>query len=169
MARQKEDIAGMPFERDENGKLNIIDDENIPAKDPEPKRMSDEAKDDKKQPDDDVPVKITSTVKKDIQAKVSVLLLLPAGVWTNMDPVCGSHFQQTIPDLSVALTDIICGSNDMVKWFTKSGSFMNWLALFSVLQPVAVTIWQHHVSHKLDDEGYENEPADYSAYSAPRF
>jgi hypothetical protein len=139
------------------------------AKDPEPKRGSGPIRDaaNKKSP-----VKVTPAVRKDIRAKLALLLGLPASIVKRRDPVCGTVMLQQVPDVSDALADIMCDSPDLVAFFTSSGSgYMKWLTLATALQPVLETGFKHHVSHSIGNQ--ENEGSgppvhqDWSRYAAP--
>lgn len=98
--------------------------------------------------------KITAAVRKDVEAKVGIMLEVPGRVWEVRDPVCGGTFVQTLPATRAALTDLICDSPDMVAWFTGvGGGFMKWLNLMVALQPVGVTVWAHHIAHSIETPG----------------
>jgi hypothetical protein len=95
--------------------------------------------------------KITATIRKDIDAKVGIMLEIPGRIWEARDPLCGAVFVQQLPATRGALTDLICQSPDMVAWFTGvGGGFMLYLNLLAALQPVAVTVYAHHISHAIE-------------------
>ena len=101
------------------------------------------------------------------------MLLLPAGaVWQTRDPECGSSFVNNTPDIADAMTDIIVDSPDLVRWFTGTGgSFMKYFKLLMALQPVAMTVVQHHVMHKKSEEINQDAPvdanSDWTGYDIP--
>lgn len=95
--------------------------------------------------------KITAGVRKDIEAKVGIMLEVPGRVWQARDPVCGEVFVQQLPPTRAALTDLICQSPDMVAWFTGvGGGFMLYLNLLAALQPVGFAVWAHHITHQIE-------------------
>lgn len=120
------------------------------------------------------PPKITQAVRKDIRAKVAMLLGIVAAGWEARDPHCGGALGMSIPDqenddettspgIATALTDIFCDSPDIVNWFTTSGKYMKWLTLAMTLQSFVSTVIAHHITHRLRDEGTP-EP-DWSVYA----
>ena len=84
------------------------------------------------------------------------------------DPWCGTAFVHQRPAIAEALTDIVCDSADLVEWFTgPAGGFMKYLTLAAALQPVAVTIYGHHVAHTIGiGTEAEQKPQDMSRYAA---
>lgn len=117
---------------------------------------------------------VAQATKRDIQAKVSMILLPAGAVWQTRDAECGSAFVNNTPDIAEALTDIIVDSPDLVKWFTGTGgSFMKYFKLLMALQPVAMTVVQHHVMHNTKPNGdvsnatVENANADWTGYDIP--
>ena len=98
--------------------------------------------------------KVTATVRRDIEAKIRMMLEVPGRVWESRDPLCGGMFVQQLPATSAAWTDIVCDSPDMVAWFTGvGGGFMKWLNAIVALQPVGMVVWGHHVAHTLEIPG----------------
>ncbi|HJP74917.1 MAG TPA: hypothetical protein VJ914_11645, partial [Pseudonocardiaceae bacterium] len=125
------------------------------------------------------PKRVTQAVQKDIRGKVAMLLSVGGAAWAARDPYCGGGLLDTIPDrpvydedgptgdtspgLATALTDIFIESPEIVNWFTTSGKYMKWLTLATVLQPLLVKLWAHHISHSVKDE---QAPPDWSMYAA---
>jgi hypothetical protein len=121
---------------------------------------------------------VTKQVAQDIQGKLAFLLSMPASMLQTVDPICFPVLLERTPQISAALTPIICQSPDMVKFFTKGSGFILWLNLAVTLWPVIQTILAHHVvksvGHKeeLDPKTGEmkkvkvNVPPDYSQYAA---
>jgi hypothetical protein len=136
--------------------------------DPEPKRIPDKKnifKSSKRT------VKVTPSVRKDIKAKVALMITLPAGLAARRDPICGTVLLEQVPQISDALVDIIADSPDLVQFFTAGGSgYMKWLNLAVALQPVATVAFQHHVAHSIGvtEDGLP-EHEDYTQYAAPEF
>jgi hypothetical protein len=112
--------------------------------------------------------KITAGVRGDIHAKISFALDVPGRVWQARDPVCGSVFIQQRDDIAGSLTDIVCQSADLVKFFTgPGGAFMKYLELTAACWPVITVIMAHHVYHSIEDAGGADAPAaDYGQYAA---
>lgn len=97
--------------------------------------------------------RVTATVRRDIEAKVGMMLEIPARVWEARDPWCGGAFVGQLPATRAAFTDLVCESPDMVAWFTGvGGGFMKWLNLLVALQPVGVTYFAHHISHSIGEQ-----------------
>lgn len=102
----------------------------------------------------------TAALRKDIEAKVGMLLYVPGQVWAARDPYCGGAFVSTIPDQQRVWANLILDSPDVLEWFTgPAGGFMKWLEVIAVLQPVAVTVWAHHVAHAIGDDAGERPSA----------
>jgi hypothetical protein len=114
-------------------------------------------------------VKVTPAQKRDIQAKIALLLMAPAGMAKRRDPYCGGVVVEQLPDISAALADIACDSPEVVQYFTTTGSgFMKWMNLVLALQPVGEMYWAHHVTGAV---GREQLPPEEEAfdYHAPAF
>lgn len=125
------------------------------------------------------PKKITQAVQKDIRGKVAMLLTVAGAGWASRDPYCGGEFLNAVPDrvrvdeqdnteiapgLASALTDIFIDSPEIVNWFTTSGKYMKYLTLATVLQPLLVKLWAHHISHSVQPDGEQAAP-DWSMYA----
>lgn len=116
--------------------------------------------------------KIPDSVRRDIRAKISLLLMFPAGWAARRDPLCGAELQEQLPDIATALADIACDSPDVVQFFTSAGGgYIKWLNLAIACQPVAEVFVKHHVTHTIglgeDGAPAEYVPPDMSAYHAP--
>jgi len=111
-------------------------------------------------------VRITATIRKDIEAKIR-FVLMPAGqMWAIRDHVCGVTFAQQEPVISEALAEIICDSPDLVAWFTgPAGGFMKYFKLLMALQPVGLAVWAHHIAHAVQFEDGQ-QPPQQPAYAA---
>ncbi len=98
------------------------------------------------------PARITVGVKSDINAKVSLVLEVLARSWAARDPLCGGVAVEQRPDIADAFTEIVCGSPDLVAWFTGSGGqFMLWLNLVMACAPVGQVLMAHHVYHTVEE------------------
>jgi hypothetical protein len=113
--------------------------------------------------------KVTLAQRKDIQAKISIMVALPSAIVARRDPICGGALMGQVPDISEALAELVCDSADLVEFFTSSSGYMKWLKLATALQPVAEVAWQHHVSHKIGNEDKQGGgPQDaWDRYHAP--
>jgi hypothetical protein len=115
-------------------------------------------------------VRVTAATRKDVQAKIGIMLAIPGRIWAARDPLCGGTFLQQLPETTTALTDIVMDSADLVNFFTgPGGAFMKYLNLAAALQPVGVIVYAHHVAHSvaLDDNGHPVQQApDMAAYAA---
>jgi hypothetical protein len=106
--------------------------------DPEPKdRPEDKPK---------TQLKITSALRRDVEGKLAFAMALGGQVWVMADPVCGSTFMDNTPDIAKKLTPIICQSPDIVRWLTKSSSYIMWIDLFMACWPVLQIIFAHHIA-----------------------
>jgi hypothetical protein len=115
--------------------------------------------------------RVTATVRRDIEAKVGIMLEVPGRVWEARDPWCGGAFVAQLPETRAAFADLVCDSPDMVAWFTGvGGGFMKWLNLLVALQPVGTMLYAHHIAHAVgqaadDSHGHPGQvPA--SSYAA---
>lgn len=128
-------------------------------------------------PDDPKPLpkKVAAATRKDIRGKVAMLLTGAALPLRQRDPVCVGALIEAIPDqtdedgdtqvgIASALTDLICDSPDMVKWFTASGKYMKWFTLMMTVQPVLTVAFHHHVTHAIGDEDTVADTPDWSQY-----
>lgn len=115
--------------------------------------------------------KITAAVRKDIEAKVGLMLEVPGRVWEARDPLCGGTFVQQLPATRAAFASLVCESPDMVAWFTGvGGGFMKWLDVLVALQPVGLVVWGHHIAHTIEIPGEHDQAGpqlhDGQAYAA---
>ena len=114
-------------------------------------------------------VRVTASVRKDIDAKLRLMLMVPGKLWEIRDPLCGGTFMRQEQDIAAALTSIVCDSADLVAFFTgPAGGFMKYLELLTALQPVAMMIWAHHIAHSITlppQDGQQPQP-DMARYAA---
>ncbi len=112
-------------------------------------------------------IRVTATTRRDISAKVGMLLLVPGKIWEARDPWCGGAFVTQLPATRDALADIICDSADLVAWFTgPAGGFMKYLSLATALQPVGIMVWAHHVAHSVGSQDGQAPQPDMARYAA---
>ncbi len=110
--------------------------------------------------------RLTAGIRSDIDAKISFALEIPGRVWAARDPVCGTVFVDQRPEISRALTEIVCRSPQLVEWFTGTGGgFIMFLDLGAALLPVLQAVMAHHVYHsaELPEGGQQPDMARYAA------
>lgn len=114
------------------------------------------------------PVRVTASIRGDIDAKIRFTLMVPGQIWKARDPLCGGTFVDTIPDQAEAYTDIVCDSADLVAFFTgPGGNFMKILKVGAALMPVVQVVAAHHVYHTIgEDEQPDMQQPDYGRYAA---
>ena len=113
------------------------------------------------------PGRITAGIRTDINAKISLALEIPGRVWQARDPVCGGTFVEQRPAIADALTEIVCGSPDLVAWFAgQGGQFMLWFNLAMACWPVVTVGMAHHVYHTIGEEPEDATQPDYGSYAA---
>ena len=114
-------------------------------------------------------IRVTATVRKDVEAKIR-FVAVPAGrMWASSDPVCGGTFCQQEPEISGALAEIVCDSPDLLAWFTgPQGKYMKFFNLFMACLPVGMAVYGHHLHRQGEQEGQDpnQPPIDYQQYAA---
>ena len=114
-------------------------------------------------------VRVTAGMRRDIDAKLRLMLMVPGKLWEIRDPLCGGTFVRQEQDIAAALTSIVCDSADLVAFFTgPAGGFMKYLELLTALQPVAMMVWAHHIAHSVElppQDGQQPLP-DMARYAA---
>jgi hypothetical protein len=118
------------------------------------------------------PIKITNAVKADITGKLAFWLSIPAEPWLRVDPYCGGAYAAQVDEIAVKMAPLVCQSPDLVRWFSKSSTFIMWTELGIAVRPVVEAIIAHHVTKRisLDSNGgvveQQRGGMDFSAYSA---
>jgi hypothetical protein len=111
--------------------------------------------------------RVTAGLRKDVESKIRFVLMPAGAAWAVRDAPCGGTFRQQEPEISAALAEIVCDSPDLLAWFTgPAGGFMKYFRLLMACQPVAVTVWMHHMAHAQLAEGDPNLPPQQPAYAA---
>jgi hypothetical protein len=116
--------------------------------------------------------KVTPAVRRDIEGKVAFWLLIPAEPWRRVDPYCGQAYLDSIEDIALKATPLLCQSPAVVRWFAKSTTFVQVTELAMACRPVAEAIIAHHVTRRitLDSLGQpvvvEGGGVDFGPYSA---
>jgi hypothetical protein len=98
-------------------------------------------------------IKITASVKRDIEGKLAFMMGMSANLWQMVDPTCGTALLQNTPNICKALVPIMCQSQDVVRWFQKAGNFSMYLNLVMAVFPVLSTIYAHHLSRTIGHGG----------------
>lgn len=111
--------------------------------------------------------RVTAGIRKDVNAKISFAVTVPGSIWAARDPLCGGVFMEQAPEISDALTDIVCDSPDLIAFFTgPGGAFMRYLSLGAALMPVVQVIMAHHVYHSIDEQPPDMTQPAYQPYAA---
>ena len=111
--------------------------------------------------------RVTAAVQKDVHAKIRIVLVPAAGLWAARDQYCGVTFQYQEPAISEALAEIVCDSPDLLNWFTgPAGGFMKYFKLLMALQPVALSMFAHHLAHSARLPEDAQQPPQMPAYAA---
>lgn len=115
--------------------------------------------------------RVTAAVRKDIAAKLALILGLPAALWATVDEFCGTAATECVTPFSLALADIVVDSPDLVHWFTSGGNYLKWLTAVTAIQPLGMMVARHHITHTVGDAGHEHatprfDPQQYPAYPA---
>ena len=116
------------------------------------------------------PIKITKAVVGDIEGKLAFWMSIPADVWIAADPYCGQAYADSIPAMAKGWAPVLCQSPDVVRWFSKSTTFMLWTEALMASKPVLAAIVAHHITRRveLDERGVAVPAggADFSAYAS---
>jgi hypothetical protein len=92
--------------------------------------------------------KIPRGVAKDVQGKVAFMLSTTAMAVGLVDDYCGNSILENTPQISKALTPILCQSPGVVAWFTRTSNVMLYVNLAMAMAPVAMAIMNHHLGPK---------------------
>jgi hypothetical protein len=141
------------------------------GRDPEPAHLNRRKTRTAREPKVKEPVKVTAAVRSDITGKLAFWLSIPAEPWLRVDPYCGGVYADQVDQIAVKMSPLICQSPDLVRWFSKSTTFILWTELGIAVRPVVEAIIAHHVTKRiaLDEQGQAFEQqggVDFSAYSA---
>lgn len=109
------------------------------------------------------PVRMTAKLRRDIEGTIGFFLGLGSDLVTTVDPICGNAVQQQVEALAAALTPLACKNATLVRVLTKADNMKAWIGLYAAAKPIAITVAQHHFTHKIGDA----ESADQSYYVIP--
>jgi len=145
------------------------------GRDPEPRHLvgrTRRGRPAKPKPDKQPAVKVTAAVRADIEGKLAFWLSIPAEPWMRVDPYCGGTYAENVDNIALKVAPLVCQSPDLVRWFSKSTTFILWTELGIAVRPVVEAVIAHHVTKRIaltaEGEAFE-QPAggvDFSAYSA---
>lgn len=113
--------------------------------------------------------KATAGQRRQVEDSLMMMMQLLGGGLSFRDQVCGPAINENAANIAKAASPIICRNPAMLAWFVGGTGIMDLMALCIALQPVAMTIGRHHITHSIGhDHGQEEVgPVDYSAYGAP--
>jgi hypothetical protein len=94
-------------------------------------------------------IRVTAATRRDIEGKIAFGLLMTGQMWAMTDPVCGNAFLEVSADTARDLTPILCQSPEIVRFLTKTGSYMLWVKLFMTLAPVFQVVFMHHIAKRV--------------------
>jgi hypothetical protein len=110
-------------------------------------------------------VRVPPHVRKEIEEKLDAMIEFFAMTWSVRDDYCPDVLDEQREKIVKRAMVIICKRPGAVRWFTEGADFQDWLMLATVLQPVAVAFWSHHVSK---DRGRDDDDEDdVTRYAAP--
>lgn len=118
------------------------------------------------------PNRVTVAQRKAVHDALEMMIVLPAGIAELRDPYCGAALSAQADAIVERLTPIVCRNATMLAWFTESAGYLDWLGLATAIWPVVTTVWAHHVTHSIGQEGEGDGGAavdDFSQYTAPAF
>jgi hypothetical protein len=101
--------------------------------------------------------RVSIAEKKDVKAKITMMLLPPAAIWGRYDEYCGTAFVRVVPELAEDLAEIFSDSAEVMAWFASGAGWLKYLKLLNTLQPVGEMMWAHHISHTVGE--VRNGPA----------
>jgi hypothetical protein len=108
--------------------------------------------------------KATQAQKRQISDAVEFMLITLGGGLAMRDPHCGGAIADNASNIATRATPLIARNPAWVAWFCGSTGFLDVMGLLMALQPVAATIWGHHVTHTVSEEGGK---VDLSQFTAP--
>lgn len=91
-------------------------------------------------------VRITASVRKDIEGKLAFVFGMSGEIWGMVDPVCGMALSEHGATMAKQYTPIVCQSPQMVRALTKGGNFVLWVNAFMATLPVLQIIFAHHIA-----------------------
>lgn len=83
--------------------------------------------------------------KRNLTATIEASLLLPAGMWQAVDPVCGGAFMEQVPELATALNTLAAKDPQVYRFFNGLGEVGGWAGVALALAPVGMMVANHHL------------------------
>lgn len=96
--------------------------------------------------------RVSKKMRDDIQGQIVLILGMAGGMFAMNDPVCGGSLVENLDLISEKLVPIICKSPTAVRFMTRGGGMLDYLALAAALRPVVTTVWKHHITHSIHDD-----------------
>lgn len=91
-------------------------------------------------------VRVTASVRRDIEGKLAFGFGIMAQTWSLADPVCSMALMESGPAMAKAYTPLVCQSPDLVRWLSKGGSFLLWMDALMTTWPLIQVIFAHHIA-----------------------
>ena len=92
------------------------------------------------------PATVTKALTGEMEARLALLLSIPASTWALLDPVCGGAAADNLDNIVRKSVPLMIQSPQLVAWFTKGQTFLLWVDLAIALQPVAQAVYAHHIA-----------------------
>lgn len=132
------------------GFATIEDAARLTPDDPEPRdvRAEDKPK---------VVIKITPSIRRDIEGKLALGFGMLGSAWSMIDPLCGPVLVDIGPQIAKAYTPLLLQSPEVVRFMTKSGNFMLWVNALMATIPLIQMFAAHHILHTVSREMMANQ------------
>jgi hypothetical protein len=98
------------------------------------------------------PFELTGDDRADVQALIALLYAPIAEPLAEVDPYCFGSLAEagTVEDMTGAITDIVARSERISKWALSATGLMPWVKIATILRPVGVAVWRHHIVHSVE-------------------
>lgn len=99
--------------------------------------------------------KVTTAVRADVEAKLALVLGVVGMPWKAADPYCGGQWCDDVENMAKAWAPLLCQSAEVVRFFTRTSTFMLWVAALASMQNVASCVFSHHIAQTVEvrDDG----------------
>lgn len=97
---------------------------------------------------------LTGDDRADVQALIALLYEPIVEPLAEFDPYCFGTLAEagTVEDMTGAITDIVARSERISKWALSATGLMPWVKIATILRPVTMAAWRHHVVHSVQVE-----------------
>lgn len=95
-------------------------------------------------------VRVTASVRKDIEGKLALGFLMLGQTWSLADPLCGMALVDAGPAMAKNYMPLICQSPEVVRWMSKGGSFLLWVNALMATWPVIQMVFAHHIAGTIE-------------------